>query len=110
MAAGAPDEEAAGLDRIALLTLQSSLAGTFGGIAIAATTHADTFYRWLFAAGAQFLVVPALLAMLALSPWESPTPGSLDRKRALVAWGLVSLYAILYAGTLAGAARAIAQA
>jgi hypothetical protein len=104
------DEEAEGLDRTALLTLQLSLAGTFGGIAIAAATEMDAFYRWLFAAGAQFLVVPALLALLALSPWEPPATSSLERKRTLVAWGLVSLYVILYAATLAGAVRAISQA
>lgn len=105
-----PQEEAQALDRLALLILQSSLAGTFGGVAIAAGVHMEVFYRWLFVAGAQFLVLPALFAILALSPWEAPADGALQQKRTFVVCGLVSLYAVFYAATLAGAARAIIRA
>jgi hypothetical protein len=50
----APDshEEAQALDRLALLILQTSLAATFGGVAIAAAVDMEAFYRWLFVAGA----------------------------------------------------------
>jgi hypothetical protein len=105
-----PQEEAQALDRLALLILQSSLAGTFGGVAIAAGVHMEVFYRWLFVAGAQFLVLPALFAILALSPWEAPADDAVQQKRTLVVYGLVSLYAVFYAATLAGAARAIIRA
>jgi hypothetical protein len=110
MSTPAPQEEPQALDRLALLILQSSLAGTFGGVAIAAGVHMEAFYRWLFLAGAQFLVLPALFAILALSPWEAPADRALHQKRTFVVCGLVSLYAVFYAATLAGAARAISRA
>jgi hypothetical protein len=108
--AAAPHEEGQALDRLALLILQTSLAGTFGGVAIAAAVHMEAYYRWLFVAGAQFLVLPALFAILALSPWEAPTEGSLPQKRTFVVAGLVALYAVFYMASLAGAARAIIRA
>ena len=103
-------EEAQALDRLALLILQTSLAATFGGVAIAAAVHMEAFYRWLFVAGAQFLVLPALFAILALNPWEASSDSALHQKRTFTVCGLVALYAVFYAATLAGAARAIIRA